>query len=75
MLARVCSAAVNGIDAYAIEVEVNCGYGETFIAIISYILRMRQRFEIKHLAEAAFARRNFIAGDDLRLRCKNPGCF
>lgn len=34
MLARVCSAAVNGIDAYAIEVEVNCGYGETFIAIV-----------------------------------------
>lgn len=41
MLARVCSAAVNGIDAYAIEVEVNCGYGETFIAIFSYILQRR----------------------------------
>jgi hypothetical protein len=39
MLARVCSAAVNGIDAYAIEVEVNCGYGETFIAMLSCILR------------------------------------
>jgi len=25
------SAAVTGIDAYAVEVEVNCGYGETFI--------------------------------------------
>ena len=34
MLARVFSAAVNGIDAYAIEVEVNCGYGETFIALV-----------------------------------------
>jgi magnesium chelatase family protein len=34
MLARVCSAAVNGIDAYAIEVEVNCSYGETFIALV-----------------------------------------
>jgi len=34
MLARVCSAAVSGIDAYAIEVEVNCGYGETFIALV-----------------------------------------
>jgi hypothetical protein len=33
MLSRVCSAAVNGIDAYAVEVEVNCGYGETFIAL------------------------------------------
>jgi magnesium chelatase family protein len=34
MLARVFSAAVSGIDAYAIEVEVNCGYGETFIALV-----------------------------------------
>jgi magnesium chelatase family protein len=34
MLSRVCSAAVNGIDAYAVEVEVNCGYGETFIALV-----------------------------------------
>jgi magnesium chelatase family protein len=34
MLARVCSAAVNGIDAFAVEVEVNCGYGETFIALV-----------------------------------------
>ena len=34
MLARVCSAAVNGIDAYGVEVEVNCGYGDTFIALV-----------------------------------------
>jgi magnesium chelatase family protein len=34
MLAKVCSAAVNGIDAYAIEVEVNCGYGDTLIALV-----------------------------------------
>lgn len=34
MLARVCSAAVNGIDAFAVEVEVNCGYGDTFIALV-----------------------------------------
>ena len=34
MLARIFSAAVNGIDAYAIEVEVNCAYGETFIALV-----------------------------------------
>jgi magnesium chelatase family protein len=34
MLARVCSAAVSGIDAFAVEVEVNCGYGETFIALV-----------------------------------------
>jgi magnesium chelatase family protein len=34
MLARVCSAAINGIDAFAVEVEVNCSYGETFIALV-----------------------------------------
>src|SRR3984957_6059787 len=34
MLAHICSAALNGIDAYAVEVEVNCGYGETFIALV-----------------------------------------
>jgi hypothetical protein len=31
MLAKVCSAAVNGIDAYRVEVEVHAGYGDTII--------------------------------------------
>jgi len=34
MLSRVFSAAVNGIDAYLVEVEVNSGYGDTFIALV-----------------------------------------
>src|SRR5881394_951821 len=34
MLAKVCSAAVNGIEAYPIEVEVNDGWGETIIVIV-----------------------------------------
>ena len=34
MLAKVCSAAVNGIEAYPVEVEVNAGYGGTIIVII-----------------------------------------
>ena len=34
MLAKVCSAAVNGIDAYPVEVEVNAGYGDTMIALV-----------------------------------------
>ncbi|MFM2293624.1 MAG: hypothetical protein RLZZ350_37 [Verrucomicrobiota bacterium] len=34
MLAKVCSAAVQGIDAYPIEVEVNAGYGETLIVVV-----------------------------------------
>jgi magnesium chelatase family protein len=34
MLARVCSAALNGIEAYPIEVEVNAGYGDTLVVIV-----------------------------------------
>ncbi|MGA2246903.1 MAG: hypothetical protein ABSH48_18065 [Verrucomicrobiota bacterium] len=35
MLSKVCSAAVNGIDAYPVEVEVNEGYGDTVIVVTS----------------------------------------
>jgi magnesium chelatase family protein len=34
MLARVCSAAVNGIEAYPVEVEVDSGWGQTVIVIV-----------------------------------------
>ncbi|MEI7730341.1 MAG: YifB family Mg chelatase-like AAA ATPase [Verrucomicrobiota bacterium] len=34
MLARVCSAAVNGIEAYPVEVEVNEGHGDTMTVIV-----------------------------------------
>ena len=34
MLAKVCSAAINGIEAYPVEVEVNAGWGDTFIVIV-----------------------------------------
>jgi magnesium chelatase family protein len=34
MLARVCSAAVNGIEAFPVEVEVNDGYGDSKIVIV-----------------------------------------
>jgi magnesium chelatase family protein len=34
MLARVFSAAVNGIDAFPVEVEVNDGWGESFMVIV-----------------------------------------
>jgi magnesium chelatase family protein len=34
MLAKVCSAAVAGIDAYPVEVEVNAGYGDTVLVIV-----------------------------------------
>src|SRR5512138_1847802 len=34
MLAKVCSAAVNGIDAYPVEVEVHSGFGDTIIVIV-----------------------------------------
>jgi len=34
MLSRVCSAAVNGIEAYPVEVEVNAGFGDTVIVVV-----------------------------------------
>jgi hypothetical protein len=34
MLAKVCSAAVNGIEAYPVEAEVNAGYGDPIIVIV-----------------------------------------
>ena len=34
MLSKVCSAAVNGIEAYPVEVEVNAGWGDTLIIIV-----------------------------------------
>ena len=34
MLAHVLSAAINGIEALPVEVEVNCGRGDTLIVIV-----------------------------------------
>jgi len=34
MLSKVCSAAVNGIEAYPVEVEVNAGYGDTVLVVV-----------------------------------------
>jgi magnesium chelatase family protein len=34
MLAKVCSAALGGIEAYPVEVEVNAGWGDTLIVIV-----------------------------------------
>jgi magnesium chelatase family protein len=34
MLARVLSAAVNGIEAFPVEVEVNSGWGGTVVVIV-----------------------------------------
>src|SRR5277367_5494203 len=34
MLARVLSAAVNGIEAFPVEVEVNSGWGDTIVVIV-----------------------------------------
>jgi len=37
MLSKVCSAALAGIEAYPVEVEVNAGWGDTIIVIIESI--------------------------------------
>ena len=41
MLAKVCSAAVNGIEACPVEVEVNSGWGDTLIGRGPGILTFR----------------------------------
>jgi len=37
MLACVLSAAVNGIEAFRVEVEVNCGWGDTMVVLFMSI--------------------------------------
>ena len=37
MLAKACSAALNGIEAYPVEVEVNAGWGDTIVVIVKTI--------------------------------------
>jgi magnesium chelatase family protein len=34
MLSTVCSAVVNGIEAFPVEVEVSVGYGDTKIIVV-----------------------------------------
>ena len=34
MLSKVCSAAVNGIDAFPVEVEFNAGWGDTVVVVV-----------------------------------------
>jgi hypothetical protein len=75
MLAKVCSAALNGIEAFPVEVEVNAGWGDTLIVIFSCILRIRQRLGIKLLAEVVFANRNFTSDDGNIRALENPGCI
>jgi hypothetical protein len=37
MLVRVLAAAVNGIEAFPVEVDVNSGWGETVVVLIMSI--------------------------------------
>ncbi len=75
MLSKVCSAALNGIEAFPVEVEVNAGWGDTLIVIFSCILRIRQRLGKKLLAEVVFANRNSNVRDCKIRPQKNPGCI
>ena len=52
MLAKVCSAAVNGIEAYPVEVEVNAGYGDTIIVIVGLPDAGLQVIPVRNLHEA-----------------------
>jgi hypothetical protein len=52
MLVRVLSAAVNGIEAFPVEVEVNCGWGDTIVVLI---------VSISPISELAGAHATFIS--------------
>jgi hypothetical protein len=47
MLSKVCSAAVYGIDAFPVEVEVNAGFGDTVIVVVSRILKTPPEIDIQ----------------------------
>jgi hypothetical protein len=51
MLARVLSAAVNGIEAFPVEVEVNSGWGDIII-----VITMLFRLFIRSMSRGAAAR-------------------
>jgi len=38
MLAKIYSAAVYGVDAYEIEIEVNIGPGKPVMVIVGYLM-------------------------------------
>jgi hypothetical protein len=38
MFAKVCCAAVRGVEAYPVEVKVNAGYGDTLIIVTRSLL-------------------------------------
>src|SRR5438309_8074161 len=66
MLAKVCSAAVNGIEAYPVEVEVNAGWGDTLGVIVpkdnapeAAVVKGLQVIPIQNLREAV----GFLEGE------------
>ena len=59
MLSKVCSAAVNGIDAYPGEVEVNEGFGDAVNVIKGFPER-------RDLIESSGCARNYSWWDRAR---------
>src|SRR5438876_383765 len=62
MLAKVCSAAVNGIEAYPVEVEVNAGWVDTLVVIVGLpdaAVKGLQVVPIQNLREAV----GFLEGE------------
>ena len=58
MLAKVCSAAVNGIEACPVEVEVNAGYGDTIIVIVGLTEQVAGSEPVGEMASFASGGRN-----------------
>jgi hypothetical protein len=51
MLARVLSAAVNGIEAFPVEAEVNSGWGDTVVVLIMSISPILESLNLKTVCE------------------------
>ena len=66
MLAMVCSAAVNGIEAYPVEVEVNVGFGDTLVILLGLpdaaVKESKVRAEMHVLMQEICAKAENICG-------------
>jgi hypothetical protein len=47
MLARVLSAAVSGVEAFPVEVEVNSGWADTIVVLIGLISPIPKLFILR----------------------------
>ena len=78
MLACVLSVAVNGIEAFPVEVEVNSGWGDTIVVIVGLpdmvVKEMRPTQAMNPTAEANRGLANGLSGN-FRFEPEKGGWF